>query len=65
MFVARLVDSVLGLSLAGIAVGLGGGVTVVPWLMALGGLYAVWRVVRLAIRTRTTSIPATVETGNR
>jgi O-antigen/teichoic acid export membrane protein len=52
VFVARLVDSVLGLGLAGIALALGSGVTVVPWLMAFGGLYSVWRVVRLAIRTR-------------
>jgi hypothetical protein len=54
VFIARLVDSVLGLGLAGIALKFGGGVAVVPWLMALGGLYAVWRVVRLAIRTRNT-----------
>jgi O-antigen/teichoic acid export membrane protein len=53
VFVARLIDSVLGLGLAGVALALGGGVAVVPWLMAFGGLYAVWRVVRLAIRTRT------------
>jgi O-antigen/teichoic acid export membrane protein len=52
VFVARLIDSVLGLALAGIALALGGGIVVVPWLMALGGLYSVWRVVRLAIRTR-------------
>lgn len=52
VFLARLVDSVLGLALAGVALKLGGGVAVVPWLMAFGGLYAVWRVVRLAIRTR-------------
>lgn len=65
VFLARLVDSVLGLVLAGIAIKLGGGVAVVPWLMALGGLYAVWRVVRLAIRTRTASPPVTIETGTR
>ncbi|HJP74285.1 MAG TPA: hypothetical protein VJ914_08455 [Pseudonocardiaceae bacterium] len=65
VFVARLVDSVLGLGLAGVVLGLGASLTVVPWLMALGGLYAVWRVVRLAIRTRNTSIPVTVETGSR
>ncbi|HEY4022502.1 MAG TPA: hypothetical protein VGM75_27680, partial [Pseudonocardiaceae bacterium] len=64
VFVARLVDSVLGLGLAGIALKLGGGVAVVPWLMALGGLYAVWRVVRLAIRTRNTEpIPAPTPTA--
>ena len=44
---------VLGLVLAGVALAFGGGVAVVPWLMALGGLYAVWRVIRLAIHTRT------------
>jgi hypothetical protein len=55
VFIARLVDSVLGLGLAGIALTFGASVTVVPWLMALGGLYAVWRVVRLAIRTRITT----------
>jgi hypothetical protein len=65
VFTARLVDSVLGLVLAGIAIKLGGGVTVVPWLMALGGLYAVWRVVRLAIHTRTAALSVTVETGTR
>ena len=53
VFLARLVDSVLGLAIAGAALAIGGGVAVVPWLMAAGGLYAVWRVVRLAIRTRT------------
>ncbi|HEX4224617.1 MAG TPA: oligosaccharide flippase family protein [Pseudonocardiaceae bacterium] len=52
VFIARLIDSVLGLGLAAIAIKLSDSVTVVPWLMALGGLYAVWRVVRLAIRTR-------------
>jgi O-antigen/teichoic acid export membrane protein len=57
VFVARLVDSVLGLVLAGIAIELHAGVAAVPWLMALGGLYAVWRVVRLAIRTRTAPAP--------
>ena len=57
VFMARLVDSVLGLALAGIAIKLGAGVTVVPWLMSLGGLYSVWRVVRLAIRTRNAPDP--------
>lgn len=57
VFMARLVDSVLGLALAGIAIKLGAGVTVVPWLMSLGGLYSVWRVVRLAIRTRSAPDP--------
>ncbi len=54
VFLARLIDSVLGLVLAAIAIELGARVAAVPLLMALGGLYAVWRVVRLAIRTRTT-----------
>lgn len=62
VFLARLVDSVLGLALAGAALAIGGGVTVVPWLMAAGGLYAVWRVTRLAIRTRTPA-PATELAG--
>jgi O-antigen/teichoic acid export membrane protein len=65
VFAARLVDSVLGLGMAGVALELGASVAVVPWLMALGGLYAVWRVVRLTIRTRTAPVPVTVETGIR
>jgi O-antigen/teichoic acid export membrane protein len=63
VFVARLVDSVLGLGLAGIALALGSGVAVVPWLMAFGGLYSVWRVVRLAIRTRAPA-PVTEPAGS-
>ena len=63
VFLARLVDSVLGLGLAGIALALGSGVAVVPWLMAFGGLYSVWRVVRLAIRTRA-PVPVTELAGS-
>ncbi|HEX3785466.1 MAG TPA: hypothetical protein VHX38_37930 [Pseudonocardiaceae bacterium] len=61
VFVARFIDSVLGLALAGIALKFGGSVAVVPWLMSLGGLYAVWRVIRLAIRTRAKpTVPETI-----
>jgi hypothetical protein len=52
VFFARLVDSVLGIGLVLLVLGLGGSLTAVPWLMAIGGLWAVWRIFRLAVRTR-------------
>ncbi|MBA0126046.1 oligosaccharide flippase family protein [Haloechinothrix sp. YIM 98757] len=55
VFTARLVDALIGLLLAAVLLAAGWGVTAVPWAMALGGVYAVWRVRRLAHATRRTS----------
>ncbi|WP_232376143.1 MATE family efflux transporter [Amycolatopsis aidingensis] len=52
VFLTRLVDSVLGLVLAGAAVALGASLAAVPWLMAAGGLYSVLRLRALAVATR-------------
>lgn len=59
VFLVRLVDSVLGLALVGGALLAGAGVTAVPWLMAVGGLYSAWRLRALAIRTRARPAPDT------
>ena len=53
-FVVRLIDTVAGLALASVALAAGADVTVVPWLLAIGGCYAVMRLHLLAMRTRTT-----------
>ncbi|SNR52047.1 Membrane protein involved in the export of O-antigen and teichoic acid [Haloechinothrix alba] len=55
VFTARLVDALIGLLLVAVLLATGRGVTAVPWAMALGGVYAVWRVRRLAHDTRRTS----------
>ncbi|MDV6013342.1 oligosaccharide flippase family protein [Haloechinothrix sp. LS1_15] len=52
VFAARLADSLAGLLLAGALLLAGLGVAAVPWAMALGGCYAVWRARRLALATR-------------
>jgi O-antigen/teichoic acid export membrane protein len=52
VFATRLVDSVAGLVLATAALSAGMPLTVVPWLMALGGAYSFWRLRALALRTR-------------
>lgn len=52
VFLVRLVDSLLGLGLVAIALAFDAGIVFVPWLLAVGGLYSVWRLRRLAIRTR-------------
>lgn len=57
VFVTRLVDSVIGLCLVAIALALGAGVVTVPWAMAAGGAYSVWRLRRLAIATRLPTKP--------
>lgn len=57
LFTARLVDSAAGLGLTAIALLAGAAVVVVPWLMALAGMYSVWRMHALAIATRPTVPP--------
>jgi O-antigen/teichoic acid export membrane protein len=52
VFVARLVDSAVGLALAAGALILGAGYAVIPWLLSVGGVVAAWWVRRLALRTR-------------
>jgi O-antigen/teichoic acid export membrane protein len=52
VFTTRLVDSVTGLVLATVALSARMPLTVVPWLMALGGGYSFWRLRSLALRTR-------------
>jgi O-antigen/teichoic acid export membrane protein len=52
VFVTRLVDSVAGLALAGAALLAGLSLDLVPWLMGAGGLYSLWRLRALALRTR-------------
>jgi O-antigen/teichoic acid export membrane protein len=51
-FTIRLADSLAGLALVVVALLAGAGMTAVPWLMAVGGLYSVFRLNRLAARTR-------------
>lgn len=51
-FTIRLVDSLAGLALVVVALIAGTGMTVVPWLMAAGGLYSVFLLHSLAARTR-------------
>ncbi|SFQ52112.1 Membrane protein involved in the export of O-antigen and teichoic acid [Amycolatopsis arida] len=43
VFTARAADSLLGVALAAAALALGAPLAAVPWLMAAGGLYSVWR----------------------
>lgn len=52
VFLIRLVDSVLGLGAAVLVLILDAGTAAVPWMMALAGLYSVWRVRNVALRTR-------------
>jgi hypothetical protein len=52
VFLIRLVDSVAGLALVLGALLMDAPVTVVPWLMTVGGLYSVWRLRSLALRSR-------------
>jgi O-antigen/teichoic acid export membrane protein len=52
VFVARLVDSVVGLTLAAGALILGASYAVIPWLLSVGGVVAAWWVRRLALQTR-------------
>lgn len=51
-FVARFFDTVVGLALVVVALASAATVSVVPWLMAVGGCYAVVRLHLLAVRSR-------------
>jgi O-antigen/teichoic acid export membrane protein len=57
VFVVRLVDSAIGLALVLLVLLLGAGIALTPWMMAIGGLYSVWRLRSLAVRTRNTPAP--------
>lgn len=48
IFEVRLLDSAAGLVIVVLALGLGAGVVVVPWLLAATGAYSVWRLSALA-----------------
>jgi hypothetical protein len=52
VFMTRFVDSVAGLGLAWAALLAGLSLNLVPWLMAVGGVYSLWRLRALALRTR-------------